>query len=482
MRNLLKVTGKKLLFSLILLANAFCFAQENSSINIPLLLQEYLSNDVELQKLSIELEKNELNLKKSEINSGMSLSLSTGNMVLKKTEDGLRISVSPQASFSFPQNNTSVSVSSDPVYSTDDSFSLRNTGISFSTDIISNTNRENEIARLKTERSYLETKRSISNRALSAEKEFYSELKTLLSKAGDVLSSEQKVYDEELNVKTVKAQGYEESSANYRSADFKLRSAKRTYEGAKREFIRLKNNFAVKCNIEKTDTDFDEAWKFLPSEIAYVEPLNISSFDKELYSKIESAKWNQKIGELTRDRKNYSVKAKAGYTFDNSITDTNTVDAGVEFSKNGISAEAGVNVPVSVKDSGVSVLPSVTMKFSYQPQAVKLENISEQEKLLEIRSEEISIRTAYEDYEKNLVSTAADLEDLLWDRESKKEDLENCIESEKNMAQWFKQGIISEKDYLPETVNLEKAKINCLVNAVDFIIYNNNVKLLFCND
>lgn len=496
--------------ALILAANTFCFSQNISSEeDIHSLLQEYLSNDIELQKLTIELEKKELDLQETEINSGMSLSLSSGQMLLKKTDSGMKISVSPKATFSFPENNTSVSVTSEPVFVTGNAdssansggssnsggsangggssnqkpFSLSNTGIKFSTDIVSNTNHEKEITRLKNERSYLEAKRSLNNRALSAEKDFYAELKSLLSKANEVLSAEQEVYTEELNVKTVKAQGYDESSANYRSAQFKLRSANRTLEEAKREFLRLKNTFAAKCNIQKADTEFEEAWKFLPSEIAEVAPVEFTSFEKENYTKIESAQWNQKIGSLLRETKNYSVKANAGYTFDNSNTDTNTIDAGIDFSYKGLTAEAGINVPVTkASDSTTKVLPALTMSFSYTPQTAKLENISEQKKLLEIKSEQLSMQTALEDYEKTLVSKKAELEDLLWTKESRYEELVQCIESEINMAKWYEKGIISEKDYLPEKVNVEKAKINCLMNAVDFIIYNGSIKLLFCND
>lgn len=482
----------------ILFARAISLAQNVSTEkDIQLLLQEYLSNDIELQKLTLELEKNDLSLQETEINSGMSLSLSSGQMLLKKTDGGLKISVSPKAVVSFPDNNTSVSVTSEPVFVTGTAggsagsggssnqkpFSLSNTGIKFSTDIISNTSLEKEISRLKTERSYLEAKRSLNNRALSAEKEFYTELKSLLSKANEVLSAEQEVYTEELNVKTVKAQGYDESSANYRSAQFKLRSANRTLEEAKREFLRLKNTFAAKCNIQKADTEFEEAWKFLPSEIAEVAPVEFTSFEKEAYTKIESAQWNQKIGSLSRETKNYSVKANAGYTFDNSNTDTNTIDAGIDFSYKGLTAEAGINVPVTkASDSTTKVLPALTMSFTYTPQTAKLENISEQKKLLEVKSEQLSMQTALEDYEKTLVSKKAELEDLLWTKESRYEELVQCIESEINMAKWYEKGIISEKDYLPEKVNVEKAKINCLMNAVDFIIYNGSIKLLFCND
>lgn len=503
--KLQKTAWKKVnvFLTLILIANVFCFSQSISSEEeIQLLLQEYLSNDIELQKLTIELEKQELDLQEAEINSGMSLSLSSGQMLLKKTNGGMKISVSPKAEVSFPNNNTSVSVTSEPVFSTgiddsleDDSgsangaapanqkpFSLRNTGIKFSTDIISNTSHEKEITRLKNERSYLEAKRSLNNRALSVEKEFYTELKRLLSKANEVLSAEQEVFTEELNVKTVKAQGYDESSANYRSAQFKLRSANRTFEEAKREFLRLKNTFAAKCNIQKADTEFEEAWKFLPSEIAEVAPVEFTSYEKEKYTEIEKAQWNQKIGSLSRETKNYSVKASAGYTFDNSNTDTNTIDAGIDFSYKGLTAEAGINVPVKTSSSSTKVLPALTMSFSYKPQTAKLENISEQKKLLEVKSEQLSMQTALEDYENTLVSKKAELEDLLWTKESRYEELVQCIESEINMAKWYERGIISESDYLPEKVNVEKAKINCLMNAVDFIIYNGSIKLMFCND
>ena len=56
----------------------------------------------------------------------------------------------------------------------------------------------------------------------------------------------------------------------------------------------------------------------------------------------------------------------------------------------------------------------------------------------------------------------------------------------KNLAsdseKWLSQGIITESDYLAAVNNREKAKINMLVNKVEQIIYNNEVKLLFVTE
>lgn len=461
------------------------------------LLKEYLSNDRELQKLTITAEENALSLQKEKINQGISVSLSSGKMTFNETNGVTKFSVKPNISVDLPDSKTSITVSSNPVIETGSSTEtkLNNTGINFNTELISNTKLTQKISLMEKQRSLLEAERAVKQRAVSAEKEFYTELKNLLNEAKNVLSERQTLYEKELNLKTVMAQGYEPNSANYRNAEFSVRSANRTLEETKREYIRLQNSFVLKCNDEEElYSTFEEAWNFLPQKVPAVIPLEFTSFSKENYSEIENALWKKDLGCLKRTHeKQFTLSANAGYTFNNTFGEEelltkqksagkNTIDTGLGLQWKGLTADAEVNVPVDLFSGNQNDIPSFSLSFGYKPNESKLNKITEQQKLLDEKKDELTLEAAYESYDKNAVSFKSKLNDLLWAKETYAQDLQSNIESEKNMAQWFAKGVISESDYIPEVVNRDKAKIDCLVNAVDFIIYNDEVKLFFFED
>jgi hypothetical protein len=51
-----------------------------------------------------------------------------------------------------------------------------------------------------------------------------------------------------------------------------------------------------------------------------------------------------------------------------------------------------------------------------------------------------------------------------------------------DMAVWYRQGIITENDYLDAKDNAAKAQINLLINAIDVILFNDETRLLFHTD
>lgn len=56
------------------------------------------------------------------------------------------------------------------------------------------------------------------------------------------------------------------------------------------------------------------------------------------------------------------------------------------------------------------------------------------------------------------------------------------VQLEKDMTSYFKDGIITESEYLTAFANKELYRIRLLINDIDLIIYNNTTKLLFCRD
>ena len=47
------------------------------------------------------------------------------------------------------------------------------------------------------------------------------------------------------------------------------------------------------------------------------------------------------------------------------------------------------------------------------------------------------------------------------------------------MLDYYKKGLISEKDYTSATINTLQAKVKGLINRIDLIVYNDEVKAMF---
>ena len=50
---------------------------------------------------------------------------------------------------------------------------------------------------------------------------------------------------------------------------------------------------------------------------------------------------------------------------------------------------------------------------------------------------------------------------------------------EEQMLDYYKKGLISEKDYTSAVINTLQAKVKGLINRIDLIVYNDEVKAMF---
>ena len=140
----------------------------------------------------------------------------------------------------------------------------------------------------------------------------------------------------------------------------------------------------------------------------------------------------------------------------------------------GITGTAGVSFPAaSDKD------PFYTMSVGVNPFGFKSSSIDKQKIQLAKKQEEIAIKQAEENFQTAIVNIYSNLGDLRWKKMSNKEELEVYQQLLKDTENWFKQGIVKESEYKNSKVNYQRAKISCLENAVDFIIFNDEVKLMF---
>ncbi|WP_407426937.1 hypothetical protein [Treponema sp.] len=483
--------------------------------NLQTLLFSYLKNDLTLQKYTLTAQVKALDYDSTKVENGFELTLSTGTVKVQTSSDGTKYTFTPSASVSLPQlNDTSLSVTlpmtkkSGYSSGSENGTFLDDGNIKLSTGIITSAPLKRKISLLEAEREYIEAKRNAQNQALTVENEFYTNLKELYGYVNDVLSAKNELYDDELDLRVLEVQGYSKTSASYRTKYLECQSDRRDVTEALRKLERETAVFAMKCGAEynrvfdpksfdsqKADETGEAAlasvMDFLPKEIPSVELDDVLNYKSENYTDTESALWSKYISDLKRKSDyNLELSAYAGYTFNESASKYDTVDSGITFDWRGISASAGVSVPTGQNlfplkstESGIaSKSPVYTFAVSISPNTWRLASINKKQDALNEKIDEITIKSASDDYETDLIDKLTERGDLNWSEKSYAEEYDMYSQLEYDMDNWLKQGSVTKSDYLDAANNRDKAQMNILINAVEKIIYNNEVKLMFVRD
>ncbi len=444
------------------------------------LLTGYFQNNLSLQNLSAEVEQQMLSHESTKISQGLSFKISSGTIRFI-TGDSTTIKFSPSASFSIPQgNNLSFTLSSSFDSSAETKFT--NTSLSLSADLFSGNREKREIALLKSQRTLLTAQRNLQNGFVTAEKEFYTYIKSLFQIAVSIIKAEKDLYDDEIKFEEVRAKGYSTGSSKYRSAQMQVLSDRRTVENNQHELEREMKIFYSRCGKEY---DGSNAMDFLPDEIISVQTVDVHSFNKNDYTEIESALWTKHINDLTRQAdKAFSLTASVGYTFGNKNAFNNSkvdsLDAGLGFAlkNSALSVNTGLSLPMNTE----SLNPSYSLGFSLDPSAFFENSISEKKSRLDEEQEMISIRSAENKYETAVITQETSLEDILWSKKSNLEFFTLYSQLEADNKLYFDRGVITESEYRSSHVNKENYRIQCLINDIQLIIYNDETQLLFRRD
>ena len=478
-------------------ARIFAEAEKEKAAQVSLpdtttLLLSYVENDTELKNLTIAAKKSSLAYKSTLIDNGFDVTLSSGTVTLQVSDDGSKLSAKPSVKAKLPAaSNLSVTGQTN-ISSNSDETKVSDTSLSVGVDIISSATLSNKITKLKAERSVTEAQRKIEKRAIAAEKEFYTELKKLLSSISSIISKNEKLYSDSIDFEAKKIQGYSKSSSTYRQAELKVLSDEQDVESAMRSFIYDCVVFYKKCGFDISVDDKVDLMSLVPSDIEAVELLDVTTFDKELYSEIESAKWTYEINSMERkSKKNYSLSANAGYTFENSGTNSDTVDAGLNGTYGGVTLGAGVSFPVNEKESAQggagsgagagtgsgskASSPTYTFSVTLSPNTFRKNSITKQTNELTEEQELLAIESAESNYETKVVELQQKLDTLLWEKESAEKNLTVYEDLESDMAKLYSQGYISQTEYLSSRNNLNSNIIKKVSNLIDLIIYNDDV-------
>ena len=372
------------LFSTSLFFLAIMNAEPQSSQRLPdttTLLLSYVENDAELKNLILAAKKSALSYQSAKIDTGFDVTLSSGSMTLQVNDDGTKLTAKPSVKMSLPQASN-LSVTAQTNFSSESSnTSLSNTSVAVGIDIISSAVISNKLTKLKAERAVTEAQRKIEKRAIAAEKEFYTALKNLLSSINTIMTKRQTLYEDSIDFEAKKVQGYSESSSTYRQAELKVISDQHEIDSAIHSFKYDCVVFYKRCGYDLEIDDKADLMSFVPSGIDEVEPADILKFDKALYTEIENANWTYYINSMERSsKKNYGLSASAGYTFDNSITNSDSIDAGLSGTFGGLTVGAGISLPV--KSSQSSISPAYTLSASLNPNTFRKNSITKKQNVL----------------------------------------------------------------------------------------------------
>ena len=441
------------------------------------LLLSYVENDSELKDLTLAAKKAALSYQSAKIDTGFDITLSSGTVTLQTSNDGSSFTATPSVKASLPQASN-LSVTAKTSYSSESSDSmLCDTSVAVGVDIISSAVIANKITKLKAERAVTEAQRKIEKRAITAEKEFYTALKGLLTSINSIMTKRQTLYEDSLDLEAKKVQGYSKSSSTYRQAELKVISDQHDVDSAIHSFKYDCVVFYKKCGYDLEIDDNADLMSFVPAGIDEVDLTEVSQFDKELYTEIESANWTHYINSMERSsKKNYSLSASAGYTFANSSTNSDSVDAGLSGTIGGLTLGAGISLPVvNTGSSSKGFSPVYTFSASINPNTFRKNNITKQQNELTEDQELLAIQTAESAYETKVVELQQKLDTLLWEKKTAEETVSMYDDLEKDMAQLYKSGYISETEYLSSKNNLNSSIIKKISNLIDLIIYNDDV-------
>ena len=473
-----KLLKSKVIISVIILGRALlggCALYGGEKFSTLDLFYAYLRNDADLKKYTLQLEKAKLEYDGTSIENGVDVKLSTGTVTLKTADGGSKLEAKPSISVGVPAANGLTFTAGGTHTYTSDSQSVKDLALSAGIDLISETSAKRKVTMEKARRAVLEAERKLKNESINSENEFYTYLSDILTEMSSLVALQLDLYDHTIEFEKIKAQGYSQSSSSWRLAELKVHSDEHKIETAKRELLHDYLIFYKECGLEcdfTTETDF---LSLVPDDIASVTPVDIESFVPDSYEETEAALWTHKINSMERAAaKTFTLGASAGYTLKNSNTGTDTADAGLSSTIGDVSLYGGVSVPLNG-----SSRPSYTASATFTPNTFRKNRITKKKNAVSNDIELVAIETARKNLGTKILSARQTLSDILWEKESNRQNYEMYAALERDLAGWYAQGLIHESEYLSAKTNAQKYKLSLVINDIEMILYNDDITVMF---
>ena len=431
------------------------------------LLQNYCNQDIQFEELAISYQQAELSHRKTQIDDGVEFSASTGSIKIEFADNQVNTSFSPFVSVKIPSLSNTEAKISVPI-SIDEDISMQNAGISLSTEIVSSSKANRELALEKSLRSVEEAQRKLTSRIVALEKAFLNELKNLYTLGLSIYEAEETLLNKQISFEGIKLQGYSTTSPKYRSSQLSVKSAEYDLEKAKRKYSNSLESFLAACGATELD--------IYSLEIPETQLLIISDFPKNKFSAIESVVWTNYLNSTSRNnKKDFTLSANTSANFSlMNETMTSTIGAGLTAAFKGISGNMNFNFPTDDKSN-----PSVSFSLSWNPNQSKLASISEETSALQEQQESLSLKKAEENYADTVSEYETERENLLWQYEKNLEEEAMYKELAEDTKYWYDEGIVSESEYRQANSNYAKAILSVTSSKIDQLIYNLDLKSLF---
>ena len=133
--------------------------------------------------------------------------------------------------------------------------------------------------------------------------------------------------------------------------------------------------------------------------------------------------------------------------------------------------------PVSTDKS-----PVYTFSLALSPNDFRTARLERKQHAINEELENIAISSADDSYENDVLEKELNLKDIEWAHRSYSRNYELYSALERDMVGWRATGKVSEFDYIEARDNRDIAALNLLINEAEYIIYNNETKLLFHAD
>ena len=120
--------------------------------------------------------------------------------------------------------------------------------------------------------------------------------------------------------------------------------------------------------------------------------------------------------------------------------------------------------------------------LSLDPSQWLLQNNKNKQKELTVSKEEINLLSSQNDYETTILEKITLASDIKWSKKSYEEEFQLYSTLENDMKNWFSEGLVTKSDWQDALNKKNKAQIQILTNALDSLIFNNEIKSLFVDD
>ncbi|MBQ5781266.1 MAG: hypothetical protein IIW10_04910 [Spirochaetaceae bacterium] len=428
------------------------------------LLEEYRNRDNSVEKARLSLEQANNTFNKTKIQNGIDVNLSSGNITIPLTKENSFFEANPSAEIDIPRlNNTVISVDM-PFAVGEGVTDFSGSGFDVSTDIISEFSANRKITLLNAQRALENSQRNYEKTVRTVEKKFWQEVQEIYNAALSLWSAENTLHDEETDLIVLQSQGYSPASATYRSKQIKIQTAKNA-------IFECKQKLDAKLVLFAQNVGSDTL--VIPIGIPSEDLCSYEDFDKNSFITLEEADWHNTLTEMERDaKKQFTLAATGGYHFFENRNalhpgKEHTVDVGVNATYKGFNLGLGFSMPVNrMEKSGAS------LSLGWEMSKMFGEKYDFANADLQVDISKITVKDALSTYETTLTERQQKRNSLLAKIDMQIEQLKVFYDYMNESENWFKRGLITEKQLLQARRDWQNAVASVVACRIEGIIYN----------